>query len=106
MQEKRKKPRRDIQRAVHVLVPNQPPLPCALLDVSQSGARLDVPETAQLPEYFVVVLSEHIRRWARVMRRSGRQVGIRFVAEPQSTGSEPPAEGVASRAPPSRSQTE
>ena len=79
--ERRKHPRRKLRRAVQVLtvIEARPPLDCMLIDISQSGARLDVPSAAELPSEFLLVLSEDVQRWCRVVRRTERDIGVKFI---------------------------
>ena len=52
---------------------------CVLLDISQTGARLEVPATADLASEFVLVFNDNLQRWCRVVRRTKRDVGVRFI---------------------------
>src|SRR5215208_1065281 len=56
-------------------------VPCTLLDVSQSGARLMLSGNEDVPDKFVLLLSEHgrARRQCRVAWRRKDKVGVEFV---------------------------
>lgn len=83
MQDKRSAPRREIERTAHIEIASGPPIPCTLSDVSQSGGRLALQDTASLPEEFILALRDDLRRWCRIMRRSDREVGVKFIAAPE-----------------------
>jgi hypothetical protein len=53
---------------------------CVLADISDTGARLNVPEPAKLPDEFFLCLSTQgsARRRCSVAWRSKAQVGVRF----------------------------
>jgi hypothetical protein len=53
---------------------------CVVSDVSESGARIDVQDSAALPDHFVLMLtsSGSARRFCRVMWRKPNQVGVQF----------------------------
>ena len=53
---------------------------CTLLDVSQAGARLKVGVADELPSEFLLVLSDDVKRWCRVVRRIKGDVGVKFIA--------------------------
>jgi hypothetical protein len=60
----------------------------ALLDISESGARLEISASRILPDRFVVKLSKRLSRWARIMWRSGGDVGVKFVQGPESAAAD------------------
>ena len=55
-------------------------LGCVLADVSDTGGRLDIDNTGDVPETFTLWLSKNgsARRTCRVVWRSERQVGVAF----------------------------
>ncbi len=56
------------------------PVPCVILDVSNSGARLDVPATATVPQRFKLMIdSDGSERICDVVWRRENAIGIRFV---------------------------
>ena len=73
---------------------------CAVVDVSQTGARLAVEEAETLPQEFALLLSSDggTRRWCYVVWRSDLQIGVEFLvgppkrrAPPQGTEFDAPA---------------
>jgi hypothetical protein len=61
-----------------------PPLSCTMHDVSEFGARIELGEPAAAPQEFLILLSDRLARWCRVIWRSDKEIGIEFVAEPAS----------------------
>lgn len=59
-------------------------LSCAILDVSDSGARLELETPAEVPDRFHLVLSGNgtPHRACRVIWRDGKQVGVTFENRP------------------------
>ncbi|MFZ0608715.1 MAG: PilZ domain-containing protein [Xanthobacteraceae bacterium] len=57
------------------------PESCRILDVSASGARLQVTDPGHLPDLFLLLLSRDgaLRRQCAVVWRSGRTIGVEFV---------------------------
>ena len=56
---------------------------CVLSDISDQGARIDVQDSAVLPEHFVLLLSANgaARRNCQVVWRKPNQVGVKFQAK-------------------------
>ena len=54
--------------------------PCLVSDISQSGARLDVGSSNDLPDHYVLLLSKNgaARRFCAVMWRRGTEMGVKF----------------------------
>jgi hypothetical protein len=65
---------------------------CDLADISESGVRLTVAPSVDLPDEFILMLSKNgVRRHCRVVWRAERKIGIEFlnVMRPDfTTGSE------------------
>jgi hypothetical protein len=78
-QEKRKSRRKPMRYKVW-LQAGQDQLSCTMSDVSSTGARLDVDVVDDVPERFVLLLSQsgQPRRLCRVVWRSTNQVGVHF----------------------------
>jgi hypothetical protein len=79
--ELRKKPRRQFHYQAKILSSaHGPPLPCAIADVSQSGARIVLESDAELPPEFLLLLSARggARRICRLVWRNGLNVGVEF----------------------------
>jgi hypothetical protein len=53
---------------------------CVVSDVSETGARIDVQDSSELPDHFVLMLTSNgsARRFCRVMWRKSSQVGVQF----------------------------
>jgi len=63
---------------------------CTIIDISSTGARLVLPEPAELPEAFLLVLSRNgdVRRQCELSWIKEKRVGIRFL-RPQPVEEEP-----------------
>jgi hypothetical protein len=84
-EENRKFHRRSVATLAHVEIWE----PCVVLDVSETGARLNLGDTQALPEQFVIALTPDLRRWCRVKWRKNEELGVEFIAAPdwcQSSG--------------------
>ena len=57
---------------------------CVLVDISKSGAKLAVKNTADVPDVFNLMLSKKggVRRICEVAWREDRAMGVRFVLTP------------------------
>jgi PilZ domain len=57
-----------------------PPRACTIIDMSESGAQLDVPGDGEVRGEFWLLIggNSHVRRQCRVMWRSGNRVGVQF----------------------------
>jgi PilZ domain-containing protein len=55
-------------------------LPCLMLDISSGGARLQLNETAEIPDQFDLVLSRSgtVQRYCRVVWREQHLIGVEF----------------------------
>jgi hypothetical protein len=53
---------------------------CALSDVSDRGARINVPDSEKIPDNFMLLLAANgaARRQCRVIWRQPRQLGVKF----------------------------
>jgi len=72
------------RRPIDLVVEVQAPIKCVLTDVSELGARLAVDCATVLPNEFMLVLNNELRRWCRVKWRSDGHVGVEFVAMPEA----------------------
>lgn len=73
-------------------------LDCRIVDLSATGAKLDVDERLPVPAYFDLAIdSQGVVRSARMAWRAGRGVGVAFVTQEARSGggfgrrSQPPA---------------
>ncbi len=60
---------------------------CALHDISETGARLNVEGSETVPDHFILLLSANgaARRYCRVVWRQPRQIGVHFEPHPPAT---------------------
>lgn len=81
--ELRKHARKQFHWQAKIITANEPPQSCTVTDVSQSGARLKVAKPDELPEKFTLLLTTtgKARRLCRVIWRSKKDAGVKFVAE-------------------------
>ncbi len=82
--DKRKSRRRIIHHTASILLEADQILPCSILDVSDTGARLEPAKPDSVPDYFGLLLSENglPRRECRVVWREGPQIGVIFEKRP------------------------
>jgi hypothetical protein len=58
--------------------------PCIIVDISDLGARLEVPPGSEIPdEFFLSIGDATVRRQCRVVWRSTVGIGVRFQAQVQ-----------------------
>ncbi len=84
--ENRRYPRRDIDLVVQVVARDGAMIRCWLSDISQGGARLATAQAKELPDEFMLELSNDLRRWSRVVWRSNEAAGLEFIPAPDSYG--------------------
>jgi len=81
--ELRKSPRRQMHynAAITIAGDNQPHL-CRIVDISNTGARLQLEEDCELPYRFLLLLTKggEARRRCNLIWRDGLGVGVRFPA--------------------------
>jgi PilZ domain len=83
--ELRRKPRRNFHYNASVLLDGtSAPRPCAICDISETGARIMLDNEYELPERFILLLtpSGEARRHCRVVWRNGLSVGVEFPTPP------------------------
>ena len=79
--ELRKKPRRQFHYNASVLLgAKSVPQPCAIADISATGARIVLATVCELPERFILLLtrSGEARRHCRLVWRNGLAAGVEF----------------------------
>ena len=79
--ENRQYGRHEITLEVRIETGSGPATNCWLADISQTGARLAVASSANLPDEFTLALSAEMRRRCRVVWRTGQALGVQFVTE-------------------------
>ena len=74
---------------------------CALSDISDSGARIDVEDSSKVPDRFFLFLSSNgaARRVCRVVWRKPTQLGVKFERTFAEAGTPAPAGGEPDKAP-------
>jgi PilZ domain len=80
--ENRQTPRREASYRVFIVYgEDKIPVPCVLLDISETGARLELPGNEDVPADFDLLLSAtgRARRKCVMAWRSSKQVGVRFI---------------------------
>ncbi|HXD44800.1 MAG TPA: PilZ domain-containing protein [Pseudolabrys sp.] len=79
-QDKRKSRRRPVCYLARLELRPGKPVGCVLSDISDTGARLDVPYPDKVPERFLLWLttSGSARRTCQVVWRKTRQIGVKF----------------------------
>ena len=82
--DQRQSQRRAIEHTVFMATGLTAPLKCQMLDISETGARLRVADPRAAPQEFLIVLTQGLRRWCRVMWRSDTEIGIQFIDPPAS----------------------
>jgi hypothetical protein len=78
--DKRKSRRRPIRYVAWATSDSGERQSCLLSDMSETGARIDVENAAQVPEQFMLLLSANgaARRACQVVWRTHSQIGVRF----------------------------
>ena len=82
--ELRKKARRHFHYSAKILADKkEPPRPCLISDISESGARLLLESDGELANRFVLLLSARgeARRRCRVVWRKELTVGVAFIGD-------------------------
>jgi hypothetical protein len=84
--ELRKSPRRQFHyNATIIIEGDTQPHRCAIVDISNTGARLQLEDGFELPEHFLLLLTKsgQARRRCKIVWRNGLSVGVQF-PPPQS----------------------
>lgn len=74
--------RRHFQYRAKIVTVDKPTvqLPCAISDISETGARIALEKGQELPEEFVLLLSERgAQRKCRIVWRTGAVMGVKFI---------------------------
>ena len=84
--ELRKNPRRAFHYDASILIKGaEGPLPCAISDISETGARIHVESDGEIPDQFMLLLTKRgsARRNCHVVWRNGSELGVEFPEKPQ-----------------------
>jgi hypothetical protein len=101
---KRKFERRQIDREA-IIETDELIILCQLLDLSRSGARLRLLESATVPQQFVLNISDKLRPLARIAwRSSDNEFGVEFVPGAEAGAQRPAKFGVFMRCPETHSE--
>ena len=78
--EMRKKPRRGFHYNAKIFKDKNTLLSCAIADISDSGARLNLESDVELPAEFTLLLTSNggARRQCRLIWREGLTLGVKF----------------------------
>jgi hypothetical protein len=78
--ELRSKPRRQFHYQASILIRGDKPFDCAIADISETGARIQLEDERELPEHFMLLLTKNgeARRRCRLVWRNGLFVGVEF----------------------------
>ena len=78
--DKRKSRRRSVYYLARLELRPGKPVGCILSDISDTGARIDVPYPDKVPERFLLWLTDsgNARRTCTVVWRKARQIGVKF----------------------------
>jgi len=81
---KRKSLRRPVRYTAWIALKPDELRGCVLSDISDTGARIGVDNTENIPDRFVLYLSKHgtARRACTVVWREPRQLGVSFMTRP------------------------
>ena len=84
MRDKRKAPRRQMRYSAWLAYDGDDMRGCALQDVSETGARINVDNSEIVPDRFILLLSGNggPRRQCRVVWRQPHQIGVTFEPQP------------------------
>ena len=82
--DRRESKRGAVNHTAHMATGLGLPLKCKMKDVSKTGARIIVAEPKFAPQVFMIVLKDGLARWCKVIWRSNKEIGVKFVAAPQS----------------------
>ena len=79
--ERRNTPRYAVSKDARILFRNRScQMKCAIVEISNSGARLQPSDTVLLPNEFELVMSPTQRVTCEVIHRTASEVGVRFLS--------------------------
>lgn len=79
--DRRKHTRHLLSKDAKILLRNNSfQLPCSIIEIAKSGARLRPADGALLPNEFRLLVSSGEKIWCEVIHRSGDEIGVRFLS--------------------------
>lgn len=89
--DKRKSPRRPLRYSAWISLDDGKRANCLLSDVSDSGARLEIENSADIPEQFILLLAQRNapKRHCTVVWRDNNQIGVKFERRNDKTAPPP-----------------
>lgn len=79
-------PRKDLRRPAHeevtLIFGDRGKIRCRMSDISQNGARLEIPYMEWLPRLFELQDSRGLRRHVELTWQGQNKIGVRFVDKP------------------------
>jgi PilZ domain len=87
--ENRRATRSVIAKAVQIATGTEASARCRTKDLSTTGVRLIVHDGWSVPDVFLLVMQDDLKRWCQVVWRSGQEVGVTFVPLPKSFAPKP-----------------
>ncbi len=90
---RRKSPRRNFHYFAKVLGPDATQWDGFIVDISESGAQLELFDTAGIPDEFSLLVGGHgaVKRLCHVVWRSRDRLGVKFVRGPERLPTTPTA---------------
>jgi hypothetical protein len=71
-----------------------PPQACVIIDMSETGAQLEVPAEVAVPGEFVLLIggNSHVQRLCKLVWRTDKRVGVEFrvAVKPSARSVDPP----------------
>lgn len=92
-QGRRKSPRRGFHYSIKVIGPNAIQWDGFIVDISESGAQLEVFDTRDIPDDFSMLVGGQraVKRLCHVVWRSHDRLGVKFVHQPERLPTAPTA---------------
>ena len=87
--ENRESPRKQIDLMVRIQTGGGSSIACLMSNMSQTGVCLTIDNPGALPEEFMLLFKDDLKRWCKVQWRSKTQVGVKFAATPLSLVTQP-----------------
>jgi PilZ domain len=88
---RRKSQRREFEYSVKLVAPDQTRWNGFIIDISDSGAQLEVLNPQELPDEFSMLIGGQsaVQRVCRVVWRSETRLGVRFIRQPDRVPTTP-----------------